>query len=149
MRRRRPRSLTRSPQQSSLSHNQPPPNNNNHQGPELTSFAEFTADFPPDLKGLAIGNSDVIRAQHNAFARPDPLLQDERRKKEDDEGEAFHFVAYVPRGGKLWELDGLREGPIPLCEATDADWLDKVRRHFLFLFLGCRFRSVAAPHVSR
>ena len=121
----------------------PPPHSTNHQsnphrvvrnkhncapqGPELTAFAEFTADFPPDLKGLAIGNSHLIRAQHNAFARPDPLLQDEKRKKEDNEGEAFHFVAYVPRGGTLWELDGLREGPIPLCEATDADWLDKVR----------------------
>lgn len=95
-------------------------------GPELSSFAEFTADFPADLKGLAIGNSDAIRAAHNAFARPDPILQDEKRKRDDDEGEAFHFVAYVPRAGTLWELDGLREGPIPLCEAHDGDWLDKV-----------------------
>jgi hypothetical protein len=101
--------------------------NTKQQGPELTSFAEFTADFPPDLKGLAIGNSDAIRAAHNAFARPDPILQDDKKRRDDEEGEAFHFVAYVPRGGTLWDLDGLREGPIPLCDATDGDWLDKVR----------------------
>eukprot|EP00983_Pelagomonas_calceolata_P032021 1004883-Pelagomonas_calceolata.AAC.2 len=31
------------------------------------------------------------------------------------EGEAFHFIAYVPKGDALYELDGLKPGPIRLA----------------------------------
>ncbi|GLI62919.1 ubiquitin carboxyl-terminal hydrolase [Volvox africanus] len=97
-------------------------------GTELTNFREFVADFDPTMRGLAISNSDLIRTTHNSFSRPEPLVPDE---DEDDEkgGEAYHFVSYVPVGGRLYELDGLQEGPIELCECSTSDWLDRVGPH--------------------
>ncbi|EFJ41004.1 hypothetical protein VOLCADRAFT_84268 [Volvox carteri f. nagariensis] len=97
-------------------------------GTELSNFREFVADFDPNMKGLAISNSDLIRTVHNSFARPEPLVPEED-KDEEKGGEAYHFISYVPIGGKLYELDGLQEGPIELCECTTSDWLDRVGPH--------------------
>ncbi|KAF9579548.1 hypothetical protein BGW38_004149 [Lunasporangiospora selenospora] len=96
-------------------------------GEELTNFKTFVSDFPPELKGYAITNSEVIRIVHNSFARSDPFINDIQDPSAQDD-DLFHFIAYTPINGNLYELDGLQEGPRnhgPCGEGEDA-WLEKV-----------------------
>ena len=39
----------------------------------------------------------------------------------------YHFISYLPCNGKLWELDGLKGGPVCLGECSEENWLDVVR----------------------
>jgi ubiquitin carboxyl-terminal hydrolase L5 len=46
-----------------------------------------------------------------------------RGVKSSESAETFHFIAYVPVRGVLWELDGLRRQPVRLGSCTDEDWV--------------------------
>jgi ubiquitin carboxyl-terminal hydrolase L5 len=95
-------------------------------GDNLKMFKEITGDMDPQLKGLALGENEVIRSVHNSFAKPEPFMisHDKKSKKE---GEAFHFIGYIPKNGKVYELDGLQEGPILLGDCKESNWIDVAR----------------------
>ncbi|QDZ21456.1 ubiquitin carboxyl-terminal hydrolase [Chloropicon primus] len=94
-------------------------------GEELTSFKQFTKEFPPDMKGLAISNCESIRNAHNSFSRPEPFAMEDSKSSKASQ-DVYHFISYVPIDGQLWELDGLKAGPINLGACTLDDWMDKV-----------------------
>jgi ubiquitin carboxyl-terminal hydrolase L5 len=116
-------------------------------GEELKSFRDFTKEFNPEMKGDTLGSNPMIRGAHNMFARPEPFIMEDssasssgRRKQnrddDDDDSASYHFIAYIPHKGGLYELDGLQRGPILLSQGEfkeddieSSAWLRAVRPH--------------------
>jgi len=93
-------------------------------GDTLTQFKEFTSSFDPALKGMSLTNADRLREVHNSFARQNMFEFDSKAAEKDDD--VYHFVAFVPFKGRVYELDGLKPGPVDLGPYTD-DWINVVR----------------------
>ena len=81
-------------------------------GPTLSTLREFSAEMTPTMIGDLIGDFEPIRIAHNSFTAPDPFLLAGEPSVVKDGDEVYHFVAYVPIGDKVYELDGLKSGPI-------------------------------------
>lgn len=103
----------------------------------LQELKDFCVHLDPYSRGLAIGESEGIRKAHNAFARPEPVQRIQDPKAPSSKEDLFHFVAYIPHNGCLYELDGLQEGPLVVAEGvsngTEAnnsgeDWLEKASK---------------------
>lgn len=94
-------------------------------GSTLGEFKEFTQSFDAYNKGLAMSNASQIRTVHNSFSRQTLFEMDNSKNNKDED--VFHFISYLPINGRLYELDGLKEGPIDLGAVDDKNWLDVVR----------------------
>lgn len=95
-------------------------------GPHLKEFKEFTTNLDPQMKGLAVSNSEPIRKAHNSFRRQSSfeIVQEKNEKGEDP----FHFIGYICHAGSVYELDGLKKGPILIGQAGEGTaWVEKVR----------------------
>ncbi|KAL6862320.1 ubiquitin carboxyl-terminal hydrolase 2 [Trichoderma novae-zelandiae] len=94
-------------------------------GPQMKDFRDFTMVLPPEFRGEALSNSDLIREVHNGFARSSPFADETARHGEPSE-DVFHFIAYTPIDGTLYELDGLQPAPISHGPCTPEEFPLKV-----------------------
>ncbi|CAG8463390.1 7203_t:CDS:10 [Ambispora leptoticha] len=110
-------------------------------GNDLNQFKEFTRDFKPPLKGLAMTNTNKFRENHNRFVRFEEdldLIEMEKPKKKSKGGNAeeyweaenddvFHYIGYVPVNGSVFELDGLARNPRKIGVIEGDDWIEVVK----------------------
>ncbi|RIA92654.1 ubiquitin carboxyl-terminal hydrolase [Glomus cerebriforme] len=103
-------------------------------GDDLREFKEFTKDFSPPTKGFAITNHPSFRLIHNSMARhpEEALVVEEASGKSnaavDDTAEVYHYIAYVPIDGEVWQLDGLYPHPVSVGKYSDRKkWYDAAR----------------------
>eukprot|EP00920_Eleutheroschizon_duboscqi_P025684 GHVT01063462.1.p1 GENE.GHVT01063462.1~~GHVT01063462.1.p1 ORF type:complete len:383 (+),score=116.58 GHVT01063462.1:188-1336(+) len=94
-------------------------------GPTLSNLRSFAAAMSPQMRGLSISNSDALRTVHNSFRSHSSFeIEDDDQKGQED---AFHFVSYISFADKVYELDGLKKGPILLGRGGEANWLEVAR----------------------
>lgn len=94
-------------------------------GEPLRAFKDFTLAFPADLRGESLSNSELIRDVHNSFARSSPFIDETQRQATDDD-DVYHFIAYTPIAGALYELDGLQPAPISHGPCSFDEFPEKI-----------------------
>ncbi|OLN94190.1 Ubiquitin carboxyl-terminal hydrolase 2-like protein 1 [Colletotrichum chlorophyti] len=121
-------------------------------GANLQDFKDSTMHLSTPLRGHALSSNTFIRSVHNSFTRrmdhlnADLFLEGEAlqskkkkrrgpakktrraKKQKVDSDSGFHFIAYVPANGSVWELDGLKTRPVCLGSLEDGvHWTSLVR----------------------
>jgi ubiquitin carboxyl-terminal hydrolase L5 len=82
----------------------------------------------PESRGYTIGQTDEIRIAHNSFSRPETFGATDKPLRGAKSEDVYHFISYVPCNGVVYELDGLRDGPIIIGSIPEgANWLDVAR----------------------
>jgi len=93
---------------------------------------------PADIRGAlnAIATSTLEEAKKDAKPPPAKRRKTTTAKKQKvqasgvDAQESYHFIGYVPYAGKVWELDGLKAGPLEVGEIpveSSRGWMDIAR----------------------
>ncbi|KAI1005452.1 hypothetical protein K3495_g2768 [Podosphaera aphanis] len=95
-------------------------------GTQLREFKDFTAAFPPEFRGDALSNSELIRDVHNSFSKSSPFVDEAQQSATVDDDDVYHFIAYASINGILYELDGLHPAPISHGPCSPNDFPEKI-----------------------
>lgn len=102
---------------------------------------------PADLRGalnaIATTTVEEHKASQSKINKPPPAkrrkitasinarVSQQKATASETQEEVYHFIGYVPAHGKVWELDGLKSGPLEVGElpedSTAESWMDVVR----------------------
>ncbi|WWC67729.1 uncharacterized protein I206_101641 [Kwoniella pini CBS 10737] len=96
-------------------------------GEELGNLREFGTGMESLDLGHLVSSSPHIREVHNSFSKSSPFSMDSSAFPEREKEDAYHFIAYLPINGILYELDGLRKNPIMHAPIEGEDWLNTAR----------------------
>jgi ubiquitin carboxyl-terminal hydrolase L5 len=73
---------------------------------QLKKHSKDTAAKPPPAKRAKTTDTKAVKSK----------LKAKEDASNEDEEETYHFIGYVPACGKVWELDGLKSGPLEVGE---------------------------------
>ena len=80
----------------------------------LSKFVEISKDMTPEERANYIESNDEIQELHE-----DAAVEDTTPVQEDSG--LNHFITFIEKDGKCWELDGLKKSPI--CHGPTDDLL--------------------------
>jgi ubiquitin carboxyl-terminal hydrolase L5 len=95
-------------------------------GETLQGLKGFIANMDGETAGSCLASHEAVRIAHNSFVRPEAFSIEDEDSRNEKSGDAFHFVAYVPKHERVYELDGLSKGPVDIGE-IGSNWLITAR----------------------
>ena len=91
-------------------------------GETLQGLKSFIVNMDGETAGSCLASHEAVRIAHNSFVRPEAFSIEDEDSRHEKSGDAFHFVSFVPKNGRVYELDGLSKGPVDIGE-IGSNWL--------------------------
>ena len=93
-------------------------------GPVLDDLKSYSKGMDPENKGRAIGNYPHLARTHDNHAKPNrlkPLAKGQMVVSSASTQDTFHYSSFVPIGGRLYEMDGLKPYPVDHGQWTQIE----------------------------
>lgn len=101
-------------------------------GSPLANFYEKVKDMNPEERGKALETNTEISARHATSAQHGQTQAPDLNAETD-----FHFVPLIEKNGRLYELDGRKQGPIDCGPSSAATFLQDAAAHCMKIMSQC------------